>query len=252
VAVKRLRRAPRCSKTRHMAAEQPRVLDSIVDGLRFETLTLSRAEEAYALQAEAFADEPASAFTLADRAARLEECKRFSGMFTEECAGNGLSVACIEASTDKMVGALWIRDFRAPMHPSFEEILSKLTNLGKVIDVLVQVDGMYDALRPEVVGLGKAADLWMLAVHPDHRRKNIASKLTDIGLAHAHAAGFEVVVLESTGAFSARCAAKAGMHEIAGIDYADERQVHKELAGLQATPHTRLRIWESRREVAAK
>jgi len=139
VAVKRLRRAPRCSKTRHMAAEQPRVLDSIVDGLRFETLTLSRAEEAYALQAEAFADEPASAFTLADRAARLEECKRFSGMFTEECAGNGLSVACIEASTDKMVGALWIRDFRAPMHPSFEEILSKLTNLGKVIDVLVQV-----------------------------------------------------------------------------------------------------------------
>eukprot|EP00961_Rhodomonas_salina_P186303 2515323-Rhodomonas_salina.2 len=29
--------------------------------------------------------------------------------------------------------------------------------------------------------------------------------------------GFEVVVLESTGAFSARCAAKAGMHEIAGL-----------------------------------
>eukprot|EP00961_Rhodomonas_salina_P012214 164544-Rhodomonas_salina.1 len=107
-----------------MAAEQPRVLDAIVDGLRFETLTLSRAEEAYALQvlpiamtsvstnfdsfslvaeerlvwvlqAEAFADEPASAFTLADRAARLEECKRFSGMFTEECAGNGLSVSAL-------------------------------------------------------------------------------------------------------------------------------------------------------------
>ncbi len=52
-----------------------------------------------------------------------------------------------------------------------------------------QVDNMYSALRPDVDGLGKAADLWMLAVDPLRRGQRIAQQLTAIALAHAHASG---------------------------------------------------------------
>lgn len=51
----------------------------------------------------------------------------------------------------------------------------------------------------------------MLGVHRDYRRRNIAQILTQISIAHAFEKGFKLVILESTGKYSASCAESAGM-----------------------------------------
>lgn len=89
----------------------------------------------------------------------------------------------------------------------------KMPCLAPVIELVHEVEVIYDGLRPGLV-VGDCAVVWMLGVHPDYRRRNIAQLLTDVSIRHAFASGFKYVILESTGSYSARCAQKAGMKAV--------------------------------------
>jgi GNAT superfamily N-acetyltransferase len=79
-----------------------------------------------------------------------------------------------------------------------------------VLDIVLGAEAEYETTRPGLA-LGDCVDVWMLGVHPEYRRRNIAQLLTEISIKHAFVNKFKYVILESTGSYSARCAEKAGM-----------------------------------------
>ena len=82
--------------------------------------------------------------------------------------------------------------------------------MAAAVGLVMEAEAEYDLLRPGLP-LGQCVDVWMLGVHPNYRRRNIAQLLTDTAVKHAQQSGFKFVILESTGSYSAMCAEKAGM-----------------------------------------
>ena len=212
------------------------------DGLRLEVLRPQHAQAAHAVISEAFTDEPGSVAIQPDKAVRRQEWSDFCRMFQDDCAGNGLSIVCLDSTQrDAVVGAFWVRDFKAPLPEDFENVVAKLTRaVGPMVDVLVELDEKFESGRPEIK-LGNAADLWMVGVLPSHCKRGIARWLTATALQHAHAEGFPFVFLEATGGFSARCASAAGMQEAVNVQYATAER--PQFQSLDNTEHSHMRFF---------
>lgn len=90
---------------------------------------------------------------------------------------------------------------------------SELPCLAPAVNIVLAAEEEYERIRPSLQ-LGDCVDVWMLGVHPEYRRRNIAHLLTKVAIDYAFQKRFKYVILESTGSYSARCAEKVGMSAV--------------------------------------
>jgi ribosomal protein S18 acetylase RimI-like enzyme len=183
--------------------------------LIYTVLTPRFQKEAFDVISESFCDEPCSVHVEASREVRLPQWQKFAEYFTSECAANDSSIVCIDSTNGNVAGVFWVRDFMNELPDDFS--VDDLPCIAPVVEVLIKLDDSYHELRPNLVK-GECVDLWMLGVSPNYRRRGIATNLTAVARDWVCTKGYSLVVLEATGAFSAKCAEKAGVYIDSDID----------------------------------
>jgi ribosomal protein S18 acetylase RimI-like enzyme len=182
------------------------------DEIVYSVLDPSRAAEACQVETTAFLNEPASSYLGED----LEGWSRFAKYFEKECAENGLSIVAVDQASGKVAGVMWNRDFSAPVDEELFQSSGPI--IGSLVQVLKAVDEKFVQANPELAR-GEVVDLWMLAVHPDFRGKQIAARLVQLSLEHLKSQGFKTAVIETTGHYSYRSAVKAGFKQVHEVLY---------------------------------
>lgn len=228
-----------------------------IDGqLKYRILQADEADAACLVERVGFESEPVLTITLTEEE-RAEDYRRewkdFCELWSQDCAANGLSIVCVDTARQGVtgepravpdgvvVGVFWVRDYKAPLSAEFEQLC--LPCLSLLLTPLGKMDEQYDAMRPEITGLGQCVDLWMLSVHPEKRGKGIASSLTWLALHHA-LQRFPRVILEATSGVSAACARGCGMTNVTSVPYA-ETMPAPQAALLKGSSHDTMRLWET-------
>lgn len=208
------------------------------EGTLFYTiLTPEMSNEALQVIAEGFADEPGSMLLESDRNERLRQASIFASFFAEDCSSNGMSVVCIDTSNGSVAGVFWTRDLLIPLPHDFD--ISSLYCHVPSLRVLEKLESDYFKLRTGLE-IGDCMDLWMLGVHPNYRKRGIAVALTRVTLEWVATKGYKYIILESSGGYSAKCAASAGMKCVVRKEYAEEEPL---LSGMH-DDHRAMQLWE--------
>jgi hypothetical protein len=203
----------------------------------YEVLTPSLGRMAQEIIADSFADEPCAIHLNSRRDERYTQFLQFSKYFWEECCVNGLSVACKDKVTGTLCGVFWCKDFKSESSAAIS--VDELDCIAPVVKVIDVAELAYQRLHPGLE-LGQCAHMWMLGVSPGYRGQGLSNVLTALTKELALSKGYSHIVLESSGAFSAHCAKKAGFREVATFVYED---IEPLLAGMPEM-HSKLIVWE--------
>lgn len=166
-------------------------------------------------------------------------CEDFNSI---KCSTNGLSVACIDAGTNTLAGVLWVRDFKQPLEDEdmYKSIVELLPCISPVVSIVQLIEDIYTSQRPDITGKGQCAVLMLLGVHPSFRRRGIANRLTSFACRHLKEIGYKYVILESSGAYSAKCAEGVGMKSIVSKEYSQCSEVFRGIP----REHSCMTLWE--------
>lgn len=207
------------------------------DRFEFVVATPEYEQRCREVVSEGFSYEPGAVFLEPDQPTRYNWFYNFVGFFSEECCSSGLSIMCKEKSSGNVAGVVFIRDFKLPSPENFStEGIGLITHS---LEVLKAVGDKYEEFRPNLQ-IGQCVDLMLLAVHSDYRRQGIADRLTAIGCEHVRTKGFSYVVLEASGAYSAKCAESAGMTKVAAVK---SEEVNPVFHGMPEI-HSHFTFWE--------
>jgi GNAT superfamily N-acetyltransferase len=138
-------------------------------------------------------------------------------------------------TTGEVAGVFYVRDFKAPLPEDFSMDLSP--SLVAAINCVHKVDELYEQQRPNLQ-VGDCVDLWLLGVNPSFQRRGVAKLLTEGAINLLRTKHFKYIVLESSGEYSAKCAAACGMACRASVTYTDHEPT---LAG---DKHASMGLWE--------
>jgi GNAT superfamily N-acetyltransferase len=207
------------------------------ESLIYTLLTPERSDEALAVISEGFADEPGSILIESDRTERLRQASIFASFFARDCASNGMSIVCIDSSNGSVAGVFWTRDLMIHLPEDFD--VSNLHCIAPSLGVLEKLEADYFKVRPGIA-VGDCMDLWMLGVHPGYRKRGIAATLTTTALQWVATKGYKYIILESSGGYSAKCAASAGMRSVVRKVYSEEEPL---LRGMREE-HAVMQLWE--------
>ena len=211
--------------------------------LVYKVLTPDLKQQATDTIISGFMDEPISRFLVPDHDARFAMWERFCLLYTDFCSLNGLSVICVSKLTNQVAGCFWAKDFILPEPDNFENVADTMAN-QPLLKVLGSLDEAYKLIRVNIKS-GECADLWMLGVHPDFRKLGIGKQMTILARDLAFTRGFQYVVLEATGSYSAQCAKCAGMQPMVTINYAEQQP---QALGNGPKEHPNMVLWEVKRE----
>lgn len=200
---------------RMTSTSQPKKIVSITpiatyDGINYyqaspKTTTPEQVEAISRLIATAFLDEPMKNHMNMN----FDRMHKFVNVWMPECIQNESSVFATLADTDTLVGAFICRDFNSPAPSDFVSVID--ADFTPIIDVCASwvqphttfetdlivpfpvvdaIDSMHEKridenARPPLQ-VGHAMDLWMAAVAPTARKRNICNHLTHIALDLAH------------------------------------------------------------------
>jgi ribosomal protein S18 acetylase RimI-like enzyme len=178
-----------------------------INGTTYNVLCTEYTCEAAEVVARGFVDEPGLAACVSDPQQRLKIWRSFVNLFKDECTANGLSIMGVDDASSKMVGCLYVRDYRSPLPSGITE--GTCQALKPLIDVLIVADERYETVRPQLQH-GDCVDFWMEAVLPEYRGKGIANALIEAGVRHMAAYSFKYIIGECTGAYSAKSFLKSG------------------------------------------
>lgn len=104
-------------------------------------------------------------------------------------------------------------DYKASLPEGLD--ISQYSSICPAVSLVIELEHRYDALRAaDITKEGQCVDHWMLAVSPNYQRRGIAERLVAAASTLAARRGYRYAVLESTGAFSAKCAQKCGMKPV--------------------------------------
>jgi hypothetical protein len=208
------------------------------DNLAYVVLTAEIETESLAVVVEAFCDEPAGAHLVSDRSLRFSQWIEFCGCFSKECSSNGESIVCMDRETNQVAGVFWARDLMKVPPQDFR--VDHLDCIFPTLKIIMALENDYHLIRPNLQ-IGDCCDLWMLAVSPTFRGRNIANTLTNIACQwNLRNRNYKYVILESSGGFSAKCAKSCGMKEIVSKDFTKEDVLFN---GIEEQ-HSIIRLWE--------
>lgn len=196
----------------------------------------------------AFVNEPSTAGQSIGRPG-YAQWRRFTDLYMDECAANGLSIVALDGRDGKSVAGAFInRDFLRPPDPRFFEFFDDASAFGPIAKALEIIDEAWFAKHPEIhrTQTGRVADLWMVGVDPEYRGRGIASTLARLSLDRVARAGFEYAVIECTGAFSQRAMEAAGCTPVFELPYSDFLWKGEAVFRNVPPPHTRWVIYEKR------
>jgi ribosomal protein S18 acetylase RimI-like enzyme len=122
------------------------------------------------------------------------------------CSQNGLSVIAIDIVNFRVAGALIVRDlvdipdeFQSKYYKNFKSLSPWMRFLAEMDEIAIKL--LNDLSFP-----GKAADLWLLGVHPDYRGNYIAKNLIKFTLPLIKNAGYNYATIEATSYFTSKAA----------------------------------------------
>ena len=148
----------------------------------------------------------------------------------------------MDAEKNTLAGALWVRDFKQPLEDEdiYKSIVSMLPCISPVVSIVQSIEDIYMSRRPDITGKGQCAVLMLLGVHPSYRRRGIANNLTAYACRHLKEKGYKYVILESSGAYSAKCAEGAGMKAVVSKVYSECSEVFRGIPH----EHSCMTLWE--------
>lgn len=196
----------------------------------------------------AFVNEPSTAAQTIGRPS-YSQWRRFTDLFMDECATNGLSIVALDGRDGETVAGAFInRDFLTPPDERFIEFVEEPSPFGPIAQALEIIDEAWFAKHPEIhrTQTGRVADLWMVGVHPEYRGHGIASKLARLSLERVARAGFEYAIIECTGAFSQHAMEAAGCTAVFELPYADFLWKGEAIFKNVPPPHTKWVIYEKK------
>lgn len=135
-----------------------------------------------------------------------------------------------------------MRYFKQPLEDEdmYKAIVSMLPCISPVVSIVQSLEDDYASQRPDITDKGKCAVLMLLGVHPSYRRRGIANRLTAFACRHLKEIGYKYVILESSGAYSAKCAEGVGMKSIASRAYSECSEVFNGIPH----EHSFMTLWE--------
>ena len=209
-----------------------------IDGnLVYKVLTVDLLQEALDVIVEGFADEPCSIHIEPDREERRRQASIFATAGSSDCSSNGVSVVCVDSTTGAVAGVFYARDFLSPPPQMLD--ITQLPTVAPCVELVAKLESEYTQIRPGLK-FGDCLDLLQLAVHPNYRKRGIATTLTTSAISLASSKGYRYVILQSSGGYSAKCAATAGMRSIVQKVYGEHYSC---LEGIPEE-HSCMQLWE--------
>lgn len=214
----------------------------LVNGISYKVMRPEQRQAVLEVVAKSFIQEPSS-LACSLGAPSPEDWTRFTEFFMDECSTNGLSVVAMDG--ERIVGAFINRDFLGPLPEGLMEFIES-SPFAPVIGAILELDDRWFEAHPEIPKdqKGRVVDLWMVGVCPQYRGHQIANHLTELSLEVVAQAGFDMAVVEATGAFSQAAMIKAGCRPVYELAYKDFLWNGKAVFAEVPPPHSKWVIME--------
>lgn len=177
---------------------------------------------------------------------RLIDWLELVDIFMDDCSTNGLSAIAIDKKTRKVVATILVKDLALMPQDSFQKYETTNVPLSAFIAQIIQLDNEAMKNYPDLKLAekpGYGVDFWMLGVHPDYRGKNLAQKMFECTVPLAKNKGYNIVVAETTGAFSANLFRNNFAKEVCRINAREFTWKGEKVFQSIRKPHGEWRYW---------
>jgi len=169
----------------------------------------------------------------------------FCDIWMDECASNGLSVFAMDEREHRMGGVLLVRDFQLVPKKFVDTYSQESKALFPMVDFLLKLDSKAVAMFPPLKenGLGFAADLWLLGVHPDYKGNKIANILIQCVLPLIVKAGYKYATIEAASYFTSKVAEYHGFTALCSENAKEMLFKGKKIFEKMKSPHGEWIYW---------
>ena len=173
----------------------------------------------------------------------LHDWVEYTDYWMDDSISNGMSVAAFDLVSGRLAGAFTVKDtLFCPkgFHEKYSSNEEK--KLTFVKNFCWDLDAEATKIMPELGESGKAADLWLLGVHPDFRGNKIAYFLTKAALRLIKKAGFKYATIEALSAFASKIALAHNFTAVQSVKFSDWLWKGKPVY-IEKPPHGTATFW---------